>query len=167
MRVRDKIAASKRKGMWMDGHPPLGYGLSDRRLVINQAEAETVREIYRRYRKLDCCCSRALTAGTKGTKTRSDGEDMPLCFANDPLSNAAHNHADDSLVSVGGHEDKIDFELFGYRNDQRRRVTRSHYDSVENVGCDMSLCELFELPRGNPFCKDWVRFEQYRLHPWD
>jgi DNA invertase Pin-like site-specific DNA recombinase len=51
-RIRDKIAASKRKGMWMGGLVPIGYDVVDRRLLINQAEAETVREIFRRYLEL-------------------------------------------------------------------------------------------------------------------
>jgi site-specific DNA recombinase len=48
-RIRDKIAASKRKGMWMGGNPPLGYDIQDRKLVINETEAEQVRHIFRRY----------------------------------------------------------------------------------------------------------------------
>jgi hypothetical protein len=48
-RVRDKVAASKRKGMWMGGPVPLGYDLKERKLIINAAEAETVRHILRRY----------------------------------------------------------------------------------------------------------------------
>jgi site-specific DNA recombinase len=48
-RIRDKIAASKRKGLWMGGTVPLGYDVVDRRLVINTREAETVRGIYKRY----------------------------------------------------------------------------------------------------------------------
>jgi len=51
-RIRDKIAASKRKGMWMGGTTPLGCDVDDRRLVINSAEAETVRHIYQRYLEL-------------------------------------------------------------------------------------------------------------------
>src|SRR5271167_4874308 len=53
-RIRDKIAASKRKGMWMGGVPPLGYDLKERRLVINPSEADTVRHIYERYLELGC-----------------------------------------------------------------------------------------------------------------
>ncbi|MEQ9812986.1 MAG: recombinase family protein, partial [Azospirillaceae bacterium] len=48
-RIRDKIAASKRKGMWMGGTVPLGYEPDGRTLAINQAEAETVRTIFRLY----------------------------------------------------------------------------------------------------------------------
>src|SRR5271154_4935602 len=51
-RIRDKIAASKKKGMWMGGQPALGYGVKDRKLVVNEAEAETVRGIFRRYLEL-------------------------------------------------------------------------------------------------------------------
>lgn len=51
-RIRDKIAASKRKGMWMGGNLPLGYDIQNRQLVINEAEAETVRCIFRRYAEL-------------------------------------------------------------------------------------------------------------------
>jgi site-specific DNA recombinase len=51
-RIRDKIAASKQKGMWMGGTPPLGYDLRDRHLVLNKAEAETVRLIFRLYIEL-------------------------------------------------------------------------------------------------------------------
>ena len=51
-RIRDKIAASKRRGMWMGGNLPLGYDARDRKLVINAAEAKTVRLIYGLYREL-------------------------------------------------------------------------------------------------------------------
>src|SRR6476661_8162285 len=51
-RVRDKIAASKKKGMWMGGTVPLGYDVRDRKLVVNKAEARTVVDIYRRYLRL-------------------------------------------------------------------------------------------------------------------
>lgn len=48
-RIRDKIAASKRKGMWMGGPVPLGYDVRDKLLVPNDAEAATVRHIFERY----------------------------------------------------------------------------------------------------------------------
>jgi hypothetical protein len=51
-RIRDKIAASKRKGMWMGGLVPLGYDVRDRHLAVNETEAATVREIFRRYQEL-------------------------------------------------------------------------------------------------------------------
>lgn len=51
-RIRDKIAASKAKGMWMGGTIPLGYDVRDRKLVINETEAKLVRHIFSRYAEL-------------------------------------------------------------------------------------------------------------------
>ena len=51
-RIRDKIAASKRKGMWMGGVASLGYDVRERRLVVNPTEAATVRQIFERYLEL-------------------------------------------------------------------------------------------------------------------
>jgi site-specific DNA recombinase len=51
-RIRDKIAASKRKGMWMGGVPPLGYRARNCKLIIVEGEAEIVRFIFRRYAEL-------------------------------------------------------------------------------------------------------------------
>src|SRR3981081_2994836 len=53
-RIRDKIAASKKKGMWMGGLVPLGYDARERTLVINPAEAETIQRIFALYREFGC-----------------------------------------------------------------------------------------------------------------
>src|SRR6185369_3450218 len=53
-RIRDKIAASKRKGMWMGGTPPIGYEVRGRKLVVVEKDAELVRHIFRRYAELGC-----------------------------------------------------------------------------------------------------------------
>ena len=53
-RIRDKFAASRRKGMWMGGNVPLGYDVIERRLVVNEAEAKTVKLIFERYLELGC-----------------------------------------------------------------------------------------------------------------
>jgi DNA invertase Pin-like site-specific DNA recombinase len=51
-RIRDKIAASKKKGLWMGGPVPLGYEVQDRKLVVNEVEARRVRHIMHRYLEL-------------------------------------------------------------------------------------------------------------------
>ena len=48
-RVRDKIRASKAKGLWMGGIPPLGYDIKDKKLVINEAEAQQVKTLFEQY----------------------------------------------------------------------------------------------------------------------
>ena len=51
-RIRDKFAASKKKGMWMGGVPPLGYDVVERKLMINEVEAKVVRHIFERFTQL-------------------------------------------------------------------------------------------------------------------
>ncbi|HTV69638.1 MAG TPA: recombinase family protein [Rhizobiaceae bacterium] len=51
-RIRDKIAASRKKGMWMGGTVPLGYRVQDRKLVINEPEASFIRGLFSRYLEL-------------------------------------------------------------------------------------------------------------------
>ena len=51
-RIRDKIAASKRKGLWVGGNLPLGYEMKDGKIAIVEEEAELVRSIFRRYLEL-------------------------------------------------------------------------------------------------------------------
>jgi len=51
-RIRDKIAASKKKGMWMGGNVPLGFRVENRKLLINEEEASTVRFLFSRYLEL-------------------------------------------------------------------------------------------------------------------
>jgi site-specific DNA recombinase len=48
-RIRDKVKASRMKGMWMGGYVPLGYDVVDRKLVVNEAEAKNVQRIFQRF----------------------------------------------------------------------------------------------------------------------
>jgi DNA invertase Pin-like site-specific DNA recombinase len=70
-RIRDKIAASKKKGMWMGGPVPLGYDLDARKLIPHPAEAELVRNIFALYLKLGCVLKLLahLNRGNVKTKT--------------------------------------------------------------------------------------------------
>src|SRR5437762_7127705 len=74
-RIRDKIAASKKKGMWMGGNAPLGYDASERSLAVNPAEAETVRCIFALYRELGCVRRVKEEADRLGSgQSKHDGE---------------------------------------------------------------------------------------------
>src|SRR5215469_6157851 len=76
-RVRDKIAASKRKGIWVGGSVPLGYASVNKKLVVVPEEAETVRFIFRRYIELGSIGALVKDLDQKGIRTRrrtqSDG----------------------------------------------------------------------------------------------
>ncbi len=69
-RIRDKIAASKKKGIWMGGTVPLGYDVRDRRLVVNPAEAEMVRHIFGRYLELGSVRDVVTVLGKEGLRTK-------------------------------------------------------------------------------------------------
>ena len=69
-RIRDKIAASKKKGMWMGGPVPLGYDVRERKLVVNEAEAETVRHIYHRYLELGSVRELIVVLAREGARTK-------------------------------------------------------------------------------------------------
>ena len=69
-RIRDKIAASRRKGMWMGGNPPLGYDVKERKLVINKAEATTVRAIFERFLTIGSATALARDLMSEGVTTK-------------------------------------------------------------------------------------------------
>jgi DNA invertase Pin-like site-specific DNA recombinase len=80
-RIRDKFAASRRKGMWMGGTPPLGYDVRDRKLVVNEKEAELVRLIFRRFLRIGSVTKLAQELRCAGYTTKSwttqDGKHRP------------------------------------------------------------------------------------------
>lgn len=69
-RIRDKIAASRKRGMWMGGFVPLGYEVRDRKLVINGAEAATVRMIFERFVEVGSATALARALAAEGVRTR-------------------------------------------------------------------------------------------------
>jgi len=88
-RIRDKIAASKKKGMWMGGVPPLGYRAQDRKLIVVDSEAEVVRAIFRRYTEL--CSVRLLQEEleARGITTRSRMSALGRMKCSKPFSRGA------------------------------------------------------------------------------
>ena len=69
-RIRIKIAASKKKGLWMGGTPPMGYEVKDRKLVVNEAEADVVRHIFRRYLQLGTVAKLTVALVAEGYRTK-------------------------------------------------------------------------------------------------
>lgn len=70
-RIRDKFAASRRKGMWMGGVPPLGYDVSERKLVANDKEADLVRLIFNRFLRAGSATKLAQELRRSGHTTKS------------------------------------------------------------------------------------------------
>jgi DNA invertase Pin-like site-specific DNA recombinase len=95
-RIRDKIAASKKRGIWMGGVVPLGYKVESRKLIVDQAEAETVRFIFRRYLELQSLPALQRELLDQGIKTRrralTSGRTIGnVAFTNGPLSHILKN----------------------------------------------------------------------------
>ena len=80
-RIRDKFAASRRKGMWMGGTPPLGYDVRDRKLMVNETEADLVRLIFNRFLRVGSATKLAQELRRAGHTTKSwttqDGKQRP------------------------------------------------------------------------------------------
>ena len=70
-RIRDKFAASRRKGMWMGGVPPLGYDVVARKLVVNTPEADLVRHIFERFLKVGSATLLVKELNAAGHRTKS------------------------------------------------------------------------------------------------
>lgn len=69
-RIRDKVAASRKRGMWMGGFVPLGYDVRDRKLVVNDAEAALVRRIFQGFVEMESCTKLVQVLRTEGATTK-------------------------------------------------------------------------------------------------
>jgi DNA invertase Pin-like site-specific DNA recombinase len=106
-RIRDKIAASKRKGLWVGGMAPLGYDTKDRKISANRAEAERVRTIFRSYHRLGSLGLLMAELRAKGivTKVRTlkTGETVGgIPFTRGPLAHLLRNRFYIGEVSFKG-----------------------------------------------------------------
>jgi DNA invertase Pin-like site-specific DNA recombinase len=69
-RIRDKFRASRSRGMWMGGHPPLGYDVKDRKLIVNEAEAAIVRTVFERFLRVGSATILARSLAAEGVLTK-------------------------------------------------------------------------------------------------
>ena len=69
-RIRDKVAASRKRGIWMGGFVPLGYDVRDRKLVVNDAEAVQVRRIFQGFAELESCMKLVHALRAEGATTK-------------------------------------------------------------------------------------------------
>jgi hypothetical protein len=81
-RIRDKIAASKRKGIWMGGNVPMGYEVRDRKLIVNERDAETIRHIFLRYLALGNASRLMHELRAQGIRTRKATAESGRTYGN-------------------------------------------------------------------------------------
>ena len=157
-RIRDKIAASKKKGMWMGGVVPLGYRVKDRKLIVVPEEAKTVRIIFDRYRELRSLPSLQRDLRENGVVTRrrtlSTGREIGgIPFLVGALVSLLRNHTYLGEINhrgksyPGEHDAIVEKDVFDAVQDildANRRGQREHWRKSEAL----LIGKLFD-DRGN------------------
>ena len=100
-RIRDKFAASRRKGMWMGGVVPLGYRVVERKLLVDEAEAATVRRIFARYADLGSTAALAAELHEQGVTSKQRSLSDGTSYGGRPFSRGALAHLLQNRVYVG------------------------------------------------------------------
>ncbi len=127
-RIRDKIAASKKKGMRMGGPVPLGYEVKEKKLVVHEPEAKQVRLIFRRYLELKCLTAlardlRELGIVTKVARRRDGSVRGGISFTKGPLAYLLRNRA---YIGEVIHKGRY------YPGEQEPIVSRDLFDAVQD-----------------------------------
>jgi site-specific DNA recombinase len=175
-RIRDKIAASKRKGMWMGGTLPVGYKVCDRKLVVDAQEAAQVKRIFELYLELGCVAKlkdrldreglrskvRRIQAGQKsGGSAYSRG--ALYCLLQNPVYVGKVRHRD--AIYAGEHEGVIPEQLWD-KVQERLRANCKTRRTGSNAKSPSLLVGLLYDPQGNrftPFHAD-KRGKRYRYY---
>ncbi|MBU0556468.1 MAG: recombinase family protein [Alphaproteobacteria bacterium] len=173
-RIRDKIAASKKKGMWMGGNPPLGYDVKERALAINQAEAEQVRHIMTRYVALKSIAALVEELLRDGYRTKQLHGRGGIAFSRGALSHLLGNAiyrgkvVHKGIVYDGQHEaiigealwDAVQRQLTEGRNDPspHRSPKRSLLVGILHDGDGRKMTPTHTAKAGK-------RYRYYATHP--
>jgi site-specific DNA recombinase len=175
-RIRDKIAASKRKGMWMGGTLPLGYRVCDRKLVVDAQEAAQVKTIFELYLELGCVAKlkdrldreglrskvRRSHAGQKsGGRAYSRG--ALYCLLQNPVYVGKVRHRD--AIYAGEHEGVIPEQLWDHVQERLKANCKTRRTG-SNAKSPSLLVGLLYDPQGSrftPFHAD-KRGKRYRYY---
>ena len=128
-RIRDKIAASKKKGIWMGGPVPLGYTVQDRKLVINEREACTIRWIYTKYRRLRCVAALKRAADKHGIVSKIRIKPDGSMTGGRPISRGNFQLILRNPIYAGliGHKGEL------YQGQQQAIIARDEWKTVQSM----------------------------------
>jgi DNA invertase Pin-like site-specific DNA recombinase len=150
-RIRDKIAASKKKGMWMGGFIPLGYDVRNRKLLINNKEAQSVQYIYRRYIELGCVRLLKEDLDKQGIHSKVRGQKGGCSFSRGILYKILSNPiyigqiCHKGTCHPGQHEAIIDQELWEKVQQHMANNSVEHKARLNNtVSCPLTN-KLFDV----------------------
>jgi site-specific DNA recombinase len=126
-RIRDKIAASKKKGIWVGGNVPLGYKAEDRKLIIEPAEAKTVRLIFERYLALGAIVPLLEELNRKGIKSKLRKRDEGPDFGGIPFTPGPLAYLLKNRVYIG----EIKHHDNSYPGEHAAIIDRDTFDAVQ------------------------------------
>jgi site-specific DNA recombinase len=121
-RIRDKFAASRKKGMWMGGFVPLGCDVNDRKLVVNDGEASTVRMIFERFIKIGSATTLVHALRAEGI-TGKRGKLVDKSYLYKLLNNRVY-------VGQAVHKGT------SYPGEHKAIISQELWDKVHNILCD-------------------------------
>ncbi len=178
-RIRDKIEASKKKGLWMGGVVPMGYRVEDRKLVVDEEEAKVVRRIFERYLALSSIPALQRELRESGVVTRSrkmaNGKTIgAVSLTNGPLSYILKNRHYLGEINhkgrswPGEHAPIIDADLFEAVQ-ARLKKNLNRTASQKSQSGALLIGKIFD-DRGNPMSpshavKKGVRYRYYVSAP--
>jgi DNA invertase Pin-like site-specific DNA recombinase len=161
-RIRDKIAASKKKGLWMGGPVPLGYDVRDRKLVVNEAEAKLVRRLFARYLALgtvrrlkDEADRQGLVTKRRVSRSGKETGGRPFSRGNlyrllaNPIYVGRIPHRGESYP--GQHDTIVDQETWTRAQDQLRANARTRRSAI-NAASPSLLTGLVFDETGDRLC---------------
>jgi site-specific DNA recombinase len=128
-RVRDKVAASRRKGKWTGGTVPLGYDAKDKKLIVNKVEADTVRAIFNGYLKQKAFSKLITELDRRGIVTKRRATDVPKYQGGIPFTYGPLAHVLKNRVYVGetGHGGKW------FKGEHQAIIERPTFESVQQL----------------------------------
>lgn len=133
-RIRDKIAASKRKGLWMGGPVPLGYDVVERKIVPNEQEAKTVRHIMQRYVELGSVKSLIAELDAQGYRTKVQIRTSTANKGGCQFRRGTLYHLLSNRIYLG----EIVHKGIGYPGEHEAIVTQALWDRVQAALADRS-----------------------------
>ena len=128
-RIRDKVAASKAKGMWMGGPIPLGYRLGERKLLIDEQEAETVQHIFRRYLELQSATQLVEELDRAGIRSKPRVNRFGRDYGNAKISRGALYRLLQNCLYVG----EVAYKGQIYPGQHDAIIDRAAFDAAQQI----------------------------------
>jgi len=130
-RIRDKMAASRRRGKWVGGVPPFGYDVDfvAKKLVVNQAEAATVRWVFERFLQVRSGCTVATEARQRGITTKSWTSKTGRVHTGEPIDRGAIYKMLHQRTYIG----EVSYHGVSYTGEQAAIISRHLWDQVHEI----------------------------------